>query len=161
MTDKQRNRLVDRKLGTAIILNILNLVDLVVTWIASQTPHIDFTTAEGNLHFVNAYSELLAGNYIPMIFIVMIKILGACLITIAWFHFERNFFLAIVFGVIFSCYSTVSIVWILLIVWAQLPNQLTVNLSLLCLFGVSFVIYYSPSELKEFFWHRILNKSKV
>lgn len=143
--------LMNRKIGTVIILNLLNLIDLALTLIATQVPHIDFIRAELNVHFVNAYVELLAGNWIPIVLLSLIKVLMILIITIVLSRYERCFLIALFFGIVFSAYSVVSITWILVIVKAQLPSPVVIDCMLVLLFVVSFFIYYSPSELKERF----------
>lgn len=140
---------MDRKIRIAIILNILNLLDLMVTWIGSQTAHIDFITTEENPLFIYTYSELLAGNPNPFFLFLLIKILAIFFFTLFLIRVERNFLLSIFFGIIFSLYLVSTMAWILLIFGGEPPSPLAVDFSLVGMFILSFFIYYSPSELKN------------
>ncbi len=152
---------MDRRLGTAIILNILNLLDLVLTLIGTQMSHIDFINVEQNDLFVNAYIKFLAGDWNPIMILIIIKILIGLFFAIFLLYFERCFLFSIIFGLIFAFYSVAQINWILLIFQAEPMSPLAIDWTLICLFVMSFLIYYSPSELKKLFWDRIFNRSKM
>jgi len=142
---------MDRRLGTAIVLNILNFLDLGLTLIGTQMSHINFINTEQNPIFIITYSELLAGNPYPFFLLVLIKLVVVFIYTLFLFHFERCFLLSLLFGIVFSLYLTVSFAWVLLIFKAEPMSSLAINWTLICLFLVSFLIYYSPSELKDLF----------
>lgn len=140
---------MNRKLGTVIIINVLNLMDLVVTLIGTQLTHINFLRVEQNVHFVNAYSKFLEGDCILMIIVLIYKILVGVLIAVVWLYFERSWMFALTFGILFSIYSVVIFGWTLVIFQTQSMNQLTIDSMLILLFILSFGIYYSPEELKH------------
>lgn len=122
-----------------------------MTLIGTQMSHIDFINVEQNAYFVNAYCDLLVGDWIPMILLILIKLTSVFIFAFLLVSIDKNIFIAILFGIVFSVYSIANIGWIILIFEAPLPSQLMFAYSFILLFLVSFLIYYSPSELKRFF----------
>jgi len=117
LMDRKIGTAMDRKIGTAIVLNILNFMDLAVTLVAFQMPHIDYRIVEGNLLIIICYSELLAGNLIPFLLLVVIKLLGILLLTVLWIRSDTGFAINLAFISIIFIYLTIVIDWIIRIIF--------------------------------------------
>lgn len=133
---------MNRNIGIAIILNILNLLDLVLTLIGTQMPHIDFINIEQNTLFVSVYSEFLVGNWIPILLAIIVKILAVLLFTFYFTRIDRHWIFTLLFSFIFSIYSVSNISWILLIFKAEPLSQLAIDLTIICLFVLSLGILH-------------------
>jgi hypothetical protein len=105
------------KLIAAVIFNILNFMDLAVTLVAFQMPHIDYTIVESNPLVIICYSELLAGNLIPFILLVVIKLIAVLLLTILWIRSDTGFVINLTLISMIFLYLIVVIDWIVRIIF--------------------------------------------
>lgn len=108
---------MNSKLIAAVILNILNFMDLAVTLIAFQMPHIDYIIIEGNPLVIICYSELLAGNLFPFILLIIIKLLGILFLTVLWIRSNTDFIINLVFTSALFFYLLIVIDWIVRIIF--------------------------------------------
>lgn len=92
-------------------------MDLAVTLIAFQMPHINYKIAEKNTIVIICYSELLAGNPIPFLLLDVVKLLTVFILTVLWIRSDTGFIINSVFISLLFLYLIVVLDWIVTIIF--------------------------------------------